>query len=193
MSIETYEPIPKEYQPAVDEVVRFVTEGQLLAKPFEPARFNDYPVEIVYDVLDWTPYRNALSPDAKCEEAWQDIRISFEREHIRLSASTHEESERKYPEIWSAKATEKRNEIYFFLRPIIENQLRKEFPKFDPDDDIAEIDLHIDLIVGSRSRVGSAQKKLSEEILFNVYKAYGYPCGWIGPFPGGRLLVFSRK
>lgn len=185
MTLETYHPIPEEYRPAVYEVVRFVTDGRILSRPFQPERFHDFPCEVVSDVADWTPYRVTGLPDSRCEEEWQDVRISTADESLRLC----ELSEQKYPVIWSAEFTEKLNEIYFFLRPIIENQLRDILP----EDDIKEIDLHIDLAIGLRAKIGAGHEHLSEEKLFNVYKAYGYPCGWIGPFPGGKLVVFSNE
>lgn len=189
MAIGTYDPIPEEYQPGVDEVVRFVTEGQILSRPFQPERFCDYPCEVVYEIADWTPYRVAGLPESKCEEEWQDVRISTESEHMELRKL----SAKKYPVIRSAEFSEKLNEIYFFLRPKIESQLKDALPKADPIDDIKEIELHIDLAIQSRAKVGVRHANLSQEILFNVYKAFGYPCGWIGPFPGGKLVVFSVR
>lgn len=182
----TYALIPEEYRPAVDEVIRFVTDRRLLAEPFRRDQFHDFPCEVVHDVVDWTPYRVADLPNSKCEEEWQDVRISTGRDHMRL----RELSAQKYPEIRSREFD--LNEIYFRLRPIIEDQLRNVRPDFDPVDDIKEIILHIDLIIQSRAKVGAKHKHLSQEILFNVYKAFGYPCGWIGPFPDGKLVVFSR-
>lgn len=189
MAIETYHPIPEEFWPAVDEVVRFIVEDRLLSRPFQPDQFHDFPCEVVYDLADWTPYRVTGLPNSRCEVEWQDVRLNTESEGMRLCYL----SEEKYPVIWSAEHTEKLNELYFFLRPIIETQLRNMLPNCDPSDDIMEIDLHIDLVIGSRSMIGAGHNHLMEEKLFNVYKAYGYPCGWIGPFPEGRLVVFSRK
>lgn len=187
MAMETYHPIPEEFWPAVDEVVRFVREGQLLSRAFQPERFHDFPCEVVYEVADWTPYQVTGLPDSKCETEWIEIRVSSEGQHSRLRKLSVE----RYPAIRSTDFNEKLNEIYLALRPIVASQSRANLPNITPSD-ISEINVHINLVIETRAKLGAGHSQLIDEKLFNVYKAFGYPCGWIGPFPGGKLLVFSN-
>jgi len=169
--------LPEHCQSAVDEVVSFIQAGELLSRTATiPERFP-FPVMIIND-LDQANELISLRGMASL-----DLYYSTDDEKAVLVAAAEEQ----FPALKSDEIVSYRNELSVAHDRAIELQLEQRLPQYH----VNEIQLQISLIIQKRCSLGVRHEHLIEEVLFRSYKAGGYPCGWLGEYPDGELLIYS--
>ena len=73
------------------------------------------------------------------------------------------------------------------LYAVIEAQLATRLPLYE----IEEVHTHFGMIVWHRGLYGDREDFADR--LYQQYLRGGYPCGWDGRFPAGRLVVYYRR
>lgn len=68
--------------------------------------------------------------------------------------------------------------------PLLESQLHRALPKYE----IEEIYGDLSMIVRARALYG--RKPNFYNHLFLIYRSGGQPCGWIGKYPRGKMVVY---
>lgn len=167
------------YSSAVEEVIAFVENHNVLAKPYEPIDEQiGMATRKIFNLDDVDRYRDPDWPNAAIasDMAWIDI----QRTDQHLFSSK-----------WSEEFT---NVTQPALEPVQRQMwqiLEDQFSGVLPEIEIGEIDgffRHLQYLRGA-----SGQTDSFDERLYKVYQAGGYPCGWAGSFPEGELIVFSRE
>jgi hypothetical protein len=151
----------------VDEVSEFARAGQILGG----LRESD-PTWLV--VKDWAEAaRWAYSQDAPPETIWLDLR---EQQSAKLNGRLYRDKADLKPEA---------NRIKAEFSDTVYPRLMKTPLQTIVDDVLADLQS-----VAINRLLGGDVAPLLEEI-FTAYRAGGWPCGWDGEYPLGRLVVFD--
>jgi hypothetical protein len=163
------------------EVTDFVEHGKILVGVQSPP-----PTWLVID--DWdTARRFAYDQEVTGQEVWTDL-----RENVATKLGRARE---RAPEELAARIAKHRDEYRAVLlerlglTPAGRLRLKKEGVFRHPASEIVD-DLYADLFIVVEARLLGVTLPLFEEI-FAAYRAGGWPCGWEGTYPIGRLVVFT--
>jgi hypothetical protein len=163
------------------EVTAFVENGKILAGVQSPS-----PSWLVID--DWdTAQRFAYDQEATGQDVWTDLRSSVAAKLIPAGTNAPEELGariRKLSDEYSAVLLDRLG-----LTPAGRVRLRKAGVFPHPASEIVD-DIIADLRILAEARLLRVTLPLFEEI-FAAYRAGGWPCGWEGAYPVGRLVVFT--
>jgi hypothetical protein len=152
----------------VEEVVQFVKTGQL----FKPSNKLPEGVAAIYsfeDAMDsaWN------KTYGKAEYLWTDIR---EQEMRPIEKTLYEIPDR---DVISDNLTACIETFYQHIRRQLPNDMMKIL-----DDVLADLDN----CAQARAAFGTASKFF--ETQFKIYRAGGWPCGWQGDYPEGKMLAY---
>lgn len=174
------------FQSAVNEVFDFVESKHILSQPFQPDLLEnlELPIEVVREPHGLDKYQTSAYPEIGCATEWPDVLYSTDHEY----SAHYERVLSSHPQIESEEYTTFINAMFLEIRPRVAEQL----PDFLARDDVREIQAQIECLVQARAKVGKTSDIIYEKF-FQIYRAYGYPCGWIGEFPQGKLVVFSNE
>jgi hypothetical protein len=168
---------------AVDlsEMTSFVETGKILVGVQSPS-----PAWSV--VHDWeTARRFAFDQCTTGQEVWTDLRERVARGLYPAKYSASEELKTAI-----AKHRDDYCKVLFDRvgdTPAGRLRLKKAGAFPHPAAEIVE-DICADLGILAEARLLGVTLPLFEEI-FAAYRAGGWPCGWEGAYPGGRLVVFA--
>lgn len=167
--------------PAVLEVIEFASARRILSKPFQAHVINDFETEVVYS-LD-TVYRFRYGQHLPNPDRWSTVERWFDIKGADMQVFD--------------VASEEVSGYWSTIRPLIVSKadevldwLTEQLSSLLPRREIEHIADDLEMIMAFRAVFG--HNSLLYERLFRVYCAYGHPCGWIGSYPDGRLIVYSR-
>jgi len=163
----------------VQEIIDFVESGSILQKPFDQSNLDSFEFELklIGDLEDVEIYRDSDAENARIKRSdWHDLLQSNSSKASYGGLFTDRKYYRNLSPIFDKQ--------YAIFREQLSNQLN-EVLSLDEIDWIA--DDMLSLII---SRTSLGENELLYENIFEVYKAGGYPCGWEGAYPRGRLVVF---
>src|SRR3569833_3112775 len=152
----------------VEEVVEFIREGSLMAGG--SGSWND-----VFVTRSFERAKRLASGDIRYGSwGWVDIR---ETEHGKLSLSMLDPSS----EVFQLRVQ------LAGIETCIWNNLRHRLPD-QYEDAIDDIDADLCAIAESRALIGKTNEFY--EALFRAYISGGWPCGWKGQYPEGKMVVY---
>jgi hypothetical protein len=162
----------------VQDVVDFVRYGGVLREPFRPKLIRDFDTRIVFSLECLQHYRGGQLPENWCTiEEWFDVK--------QIDMETYHEACRTLPGDWNTVLARIGDASY-----IIQEWLSEQLCNILPEEEIEQIADDFEMIMKCRAVFG--HNNHFDEKLFRVYQAFGYPCGWVGEYPQGQLVVFSR-
>lgn len=164
---------------AVREVIDFACSGRVLSGPFRKEEFSEFDTRAVYSLDDVFRYRDDWVPRTEpwsTSEAWWDIRQS--------DAKALRQAKKSQPEYGVA------DRKIIEASDMIQTWLCRELAGVLPEEQLVDISDDFEMVI--RYRVIFGRNNFIYEKLLRVYQASGYPVGWVGEFPKGQLVVFSR-
>lgn len=166
----------------VREVIDFACSGGVLRGPFRPDAFRDFDTRVVHSLDDVLRYREHHEPRTEAwstREEWWDIRqIDMVEYHAEADSVAG---------YWSSGGIVEKIEE---ASDLIQQRLLELLPGVLPRDEIVQMADDFEMTMRFRAVFG--QNDHIQEKFFRVYRASGYPVGWVGKFPEGQLVVFSR-
>jgi len=161
---------------AIDDVIRLIEGRGLLPRDVRPPDWLGIkPIYSVEDILD--EYREPQL-DVEGHRNWRDLRIfqlhvfyDFRRE---TGIDRHQYA-------LDMEAIDNK------LSPLMEEQLVGRLP----EDFVFEIIEDLNMIRRFRGVLGETPHMMNT--LFMMYRSGGYPCGWDGNFPGGKMVVYYSR
>lgn len=158
----------------VQEVIDFLKAGRLLRDPHPPTSTT---ITTIRSLAEREPYRQspADTPDEMAWN-WSDIKQAAGTDSTVIEA-----------EVWSQLGDEmcnalgrKWDEMYDVVKQQLEGTLEEH--------DIQEILGDHEWIAMYRAAFGPTNAFFEQ--MFTMYRLGGYPCGWDGPYPLGRMVVY---
>jgi hypothetical protein len=167
---------------SVHEVLRFVFDGNVLSGPFQQKQFS-VACLVISSLDSINRYRDCWEENAAIQETWwfDQIRFTDQDKHMfggYLGDHTNRTNYRRLEPLFQ-------DVVDAFTK-----QLEQQLAGILPQDEIEIVIDDLATAVCSRSSLG--RSNTFPELLLSAYLAKGYPCGWEGAFPSGRLVVFSR-
>lgn len=153
----------------VQEVIDLAESGKILG---EQTPVSDEAVQVITDLEEAT--RHAWEEEIGGEMTWADLR---EREKGNVYAA-------RYRLEGFDSVDDKLSKLLDSFSTTIGGNLPKEYA--DLIDDVVA-DLH----ACAFSRAVSGANSPFFERLFAVYRAGGWPCGWSGRYPEGKLVAYQ--
>ena len=161
---------------AMDDVIQLIEARGLLPRDVRPPDWLGIkPVYSVEDILD--EYRDPRL-DLEGYRNWQDLRI-FEL-HVFYDFRRDTGIDRRQYAL-DMEAIDNR------LSPLIEQQLIGRLP----EDFAIEIEQDLNMIRRFRGVLGETPHMMNT--LFMMYRSGGFPCGWDGKFPEGKMVVYYSR
>jgi hypothetical protein len=160
----------------VQDLVDFIHSGQLLRNPRPP---RDADLKIIRDLSKAQAYREPAedAPDDADLWDWQDI-VDFGG--ICGSSLPSEKLQRLDPEL-----IDRLNRLY---DGEILDSLRRQLSGRCSEESISNLWADFTFILGYRAALGRSVPFI--ERLIELYRLGGYPCGWEGLHPAGRMVVY---
>jgi hypothetical protein len=162
----------------VQDLVDLIDSGQLLRNPQLP---RDPSVKIIHDPAEVEQYRELPpeAPDDAC--GWRDI-VEFGGMCGLGSSSDFpsEKLDRLEPELIDTL-----NDLY---DGHVQESLRRQLSGRCPEGVISSIWEDFTFIIGDRAAFGRTVPFI--ERLIDLYRVGGFPCGWDGLYPEGRMVVY---
>lgn len=169
--------------PGVEEVLRWWSRDQLLPDrelspvPPEVEEIWDLDLAREWAVDQENPWvRQALVSDPL---SWQDMRT------FALDLELREED---YERGGGFEVEAELHDLFLGLDPLLHDYLDGR----DARDVEEEIRADFAYVAVSRALTGGAGLRFFE-LVFAAYRAGGWPCGWRGDYPDGKLIVFARR
>lgn len=160
----------------VNEVLEFVKSDKLLSGGQLPEGID----AVVVDELDQIPTEEDYEKYDDERPLWRDI-LGKEASKFFCLESDAEKSYDPYRSDFLSKLVDKLTKRYkeFFPEQYNQRILDLDIPG------ILSYIVHCRIVMGKQHRFF--------ETLFRIFKSGGYPCGWDGCYPQGRLIVFYPK
>lgn len=164
----------------VEEIIRFVESGGVLGKPFdrEMAAEAGFETHLVRSLGNMNRYRKPWVDDALIKRRpWETLkRLDNEEWYYQGMFADREFKNRVRP-------------IFVKERIRFRDLLLRQLATLLPEDEIEIIVDDMEVLMRARTAIGKSD--IIHERFFHIYRAGGYPCGWEGAYPRGRLVVFS--
>ncbi len=170
-----------QFSSSVTEVLDFVQHHGILQKPFDGPLDGKLQIHLVSTLEDIERFRD---PDADMAEIkgdinWSDILSRMEDEF-------HDARE-SHPGVFDEQLRENIRCASGQLWSTFDQQLSPILPEIE----VSNVDGFFYSIMLLRA-VNGATDSFSEQ-LFDLYRANGYPCGWRGAFPDGKIVVYTTS
>ena len=153
----------------VTEVLDFITSGNFLNMS-ESKDANDTLVLTDFQTAKDYAFNKYYGDE---EYTWSDI--------------CADESSKVWGEIFKHSDTENLQNVFSVILHNIDNSIKNQIKS--PYDELRD-DLVDDLSNCINSRAVQGTKNKFYEQIFSAYKSGGWPCGWDGDWPNGRLVVY---
>ncbi|WP_339684917.1 hypothetical protein [Gimesia maris] len=163
----------------VQEIIDFVESGSILQIPFDQSTLGafDFELKLIGDLEDVEIYRDAYIENARIKRSdWIQLLRDESSKYFSDGLFAEEDAFRNYSPLFDK------------LQSLFRSQLISQLKDTIPFDEIEWIVDCMYCLVASRTSLG--ENDLLHEKLYEIYKAGGYPCGWEGVYPRGRLVVF---
>ncbi|MCA9111419.1 MAG: hypothetical protein KDA52_15810 [Planctomycetaceae bacterium] len=160
---------------AVQEVVRFVLSNGVLTQPYQGAHVT-WSTETVHDAKQLDRYRDPDARSALIEGimAYMDIKREWARQV----------STRPLP-----YSSDDLGILHKLCTQLLYPHLVNQHSELLPVSELNEILADLEEVMLFRTSFGVTANPYED--LFSIYVAGGFPCGWIGSYPNGKLAVFS--
>jgi hypothetical protein len=155
----------------VQEIVDFAERGPVL-QPAAPIQGERLHVIGDFAEAQEYAYRRYITDDEDADN-WTDLR---QKEASKILAA-------RYKDPSLAPVFQAVREL---LKPLTQSLARLPAPYTEIVDDVAA-----DLRNCAQSRAVFGANTNFFDLLWNAYQQGGWPCGWEGPYPGGRLVVYQ--
>lgn len=166
----------------VEEVVEFVLSGGVLRDGFKPLGGEAERFRVIRSLDNVESYREP-GAEAKIEgRNWLDLTRIDDRKYPLDAVPNSDEIEALRDRLWPTFEA-----VWQQMWLALESQLSHIVPY----DALGEMSGVFDNLVVTRAMRGVLADTF-EERLYSIYRAGGYPCGWEGRYPSGRLVVFTR-
>jgi hypothetical protein len=164
---------------AVLEVIDFIRNGEILRPRKGSSPPGDYQIIHTLDGVDqyrqpsieW--YTNAAEEDPVL---WADIKrqcaVKYYSDAPKLFGAEYYDFEERMEALCRS------------LWPLLEHQLHGTLPQFEIEDVYGQFSM----ILRFRAVYGNAPNFYNR--LFQIYKSGGHPCGWVGKYPDGKMVVY---
>ena len=163
----------------VSEVIDFIRNGEI----FRPREGASPPGDnhVIHTLQGVDRYREPsiewyMHLDDEDPVLWIDIK----RE---LSAEYHVDAPKLFGDDYY-QFEELMETLSLSFWPLLESQLHRAMPKYE----IEQIYGQFSMIVRCRAVYG--RKPNFYNHLFLIYRSGGHPCGWIGKYPRGKMVVY---
>ena len=161
---------------AMDDVIRLIEGRGLLPRDVRPPDWLGIkPIYSIEDILD--EYRDPQL-DVNAHRNWRDLR-TFE---LRIYYNFERENK-----IDGRQFELDMEVIDDQLHPLMEQQLIGRLP----ENFAIEIEQDLNMIRRFRGMLGETPHMMNT--LFMMYRSGGFPCGWDGNFPDGKMVVYYSR
>jgi hypothetical protein len=139
---------------------------------------------VIHDATIIEHYQISDYPGVDAGTEWTDVLYSTDI----LAGELGEESEKKYPFLYSDEYNDVINNIDREIQSLVSKSTHSLLDELQQ----REVKVQFYFVVSSRAKFGIVPQ-LIEEQFYRYHQAYGFPCGWLGEFPEGELVVFSAR